>query len=269
MGESGSFRLCGASPPCVCNDQYATLALLHLYWGRMSETEIVVFDPSSNAASSLQAAISTDTLQNVVGFTTTGIDITDTLTLEQAKTLTRQIAQRMIQDAVEISLLRLCLGQIIIYAEARWGDMYSQWLDSTGLAYGTLANSVYVARNVDRSLWNENLDFGHHYAVAPLDDDEQRRWLTYADENNLGANELRRAIQVDKDKKEGKDPSEAEIERQLSRVAKKIRDETTQEQWPSMIAKGLLLPLFDGNHDDMVTLLEDIDTWRWNLYNQD
>lgn len=190
-------------------------------------------------------------LAKVVTFTPKGLQLPDDLTFEQAQGITHYIAETIKRDVFEVNLLQLCLGQIINYSEARWGDTYSQWLDETGLAYGTLANAAYVARKVDASSWNENLFFGHHVAVAPLAPDEQERWLTIAEDEELGANELRRRIQADKDIKAGRDPDQADIERQLQRIAGKMAGVLDSDQWVTAIINGIILPLTRECTDDI------------------
>ena len=200
-------------------------------------------------------------LSKAIQFTPKGLELPDDLTFEQAQGITHYIAETIKRDVWEVNLLQLCLGQVINHAEARWGDRYSQWLDETGLAYGTLANAAYVARKVKN--WNERLAFSHHTVVAPLPPDEQEQWLTVAEDEELGANELRRRIQADKDIKAGRDPDQADIERQLQRVAEKMIDKLDCNQWPATINRGLLMPLSEQSNDFWAALVENLDHWRW------
>lgn len=87
------------------------------------------------------------------------------------------------------------IGDWIRFGENKWGEMYSQAIETTGLDYQTLMDAVYVARNVEFSLRNENLTWSHHRAVAPVQDrEEQRYWLDKAEDEKLPYRELRRLI---------------------------------------------------------------------------
>jgi hypothetical protein len=203
-----------------------------------------------------------------IHFTTQGLDLPSDLTLDQAKAVTQFIAASIIRNELEIGMLRLFLGCIINYSEARFGDTYSSWLDSTGLAYGTLANAAYVARKVDPSLWNEHFDYGHYAAIAPLPPDEQQQWLAVTQTEDLGANELRRRIQAKRDIDDGRDPVQADIERQLQRIAGKMIDTLACDAWPKTIMSGLVKPLCKGLQDvDAVLFAASMNDLAWGNMN--
>ena len=205
-------------------------------------------------------------LKKVVTFTPTGLELPDDLTFEQAQGITHYIAEIIKRDVLEVNLLQFCLGDIVQYAERRWGDTYSQLLDSTGLAYGTLANTTWVARSIDYSCRREDLSFAHHAVVAPLPPNEQHEWLQRAAENEMGANELRRQIQASKDIKDSKDPAQADIERQLQRVAEKIGDKLDTHVWPGTIMRGLIHPLvFKLNGEDAIVFTEEVSDKSWTI----
>lgn len=86
------------------------------------------------------------------------------------------------------------LGDWIIYGERHYKDKYSQALDSTMYALGTLRNCVWVCRNVKLENRNQNLSFQHHYEVAALPYDEQKEWLSRAEVNKWNSKQLRMAI---------------------------------------------------------------------------
>jgi hypothetical protein len=172
---------------------------------------------------------------------TSVLELPPDLTYDECTGLTLYISNRIKFDAVEANLMQMALGQLINYAEARWGDTYTQFLDATGLAYGTLANAAYVARKVKN--WNPQLGFSHHTTVAPLPPDEQEKWLSTAEQEELGANELRRRIQADKDIKAGRDPDQAAIKRELRRMAGKMADKLDHTLWARVITAGLVAPL--------------------------
>lgn len=61
--------------------------------------------------------------------------------------------------------------------EARWGEMYAQAMDETGLEYGTLRNYKYTAGKIDLSLRSDKLSFLHHREVAALNPSAQKEML--------------------------------------------------------------------------------------------
>jgi len=213
-------------------------------------TELVVVDsnPHQTVVEALQYSL-LPALAKRVRFTARGLDLPPDLELEQAQAITHYLAEAIIRTEIESGLLRLFLGNIINYSEAKFGDMYSQWLDSTGLAYGTLANAAWVARQVDPSRWREELSFTHHVVVAPLEPAEQSAWLQEAVDAQIGPNELRRQIQASKDIADGRNPEQAEIERALTRIANKMSSTLGTTLWADTIMSGLIKPLCVGLRD--------------------
>jgi len=86
------------------------------------------------------------------------------------------------------------IGDLLNYGEAQFGEMYTQAMDATGLAYQTLADAKYVARRVEFSVRTENLSFSHHKIVAAMDQKDQTRWLKKASANSWSSADLRKAI---------------------------------------------------------------------------
>ena len=204
-------------------------------------TELAPLDETCNLV--VAEIEQTHPLADRVRFTRLGLELPPDLTYDECTGLTMYISGRLKFDAVEANLMQMALGDIVQYAESRWGDRYSQFLDATGLAYGTLANAAWVARKVPLSSRNERLAFGHHTAVAPLPPDEQEKWLAMAEQEELGANELRRRIQAEKDIKAGRDPDQAAIERELQRVAGRMADKIDHTLWARVVTAGLVAPL--------------------------
>jgi hypothetical protein len=83
------------------------------------------------------------------------------------------------------------LGDWILYGEHKFGEMYAQAIDLTGLEHDTLKNVVYVARNVDKSRRRDELSWSHHYEVASLPPAQQDEWLTAAEREGMTRNRLR------------------------------------------------------------------------------
>ncbi len=97
------------------------------------------------------------------------------------------------------------LGDWLNYGEQKWGEKYSQALDATDYALGTLQNSSWVASHIPASRRHENLSFSHHQNVAQLDPEEQDKWLDKAEEEGWTVFEMRQNIyNKDKPKKEKK-----------------------------------------------------------------
>jgi len=120
--------------------------------------------------------------------TPTGIRFNEELSFEEWDSL----GQKLAPLGKSIGFI---IGDWINYGEAHYGEKYEQALERTGMAYNTLANFAYVARKVESSLRNENLDFTQHYVVAKLkSSDEKEFWLNMAEKHNLGIRRLRKSI---------------------------------------------------------------------------
>jgi hypothetical protein len=120
--------------------------------------------------------------------TPTGIRFNEELSFEEWDSL----GQKLAPLGKSIGFI---IGDWINYGEAHYGEKYEQALERTGMAYNTLANFAYVARKVESSLRNENLDFTQHYVVAKLkSSDEKEFWLNMAEKHKLGIRRLRKSI---------------------------------------------------------------------------
>ena len=58
------------------------------------------------------------------------------------------------------------IGDWLLFGEARFGEKYAQAIESTGLAYQTVANCRYIAGHFDFSRRREKLSWGLHADVA-------------------------------------------------------------------------------------------------------
>ena len=67
-----------------------------------------------------------------------------------------------------------------------------------GPAFGTLMNYGWVAGKVETSRRREVLSFSHHVVVAPLEPEEQERWLNVAIEGKLSVAKLEQKMLEDK-----------------------------------------------------------------------
>lgn len=82
----------------------------------------------------------------------------------------------------------------LIHGEREWGETYRQTAEQLGYKVESLHNYVSVGRRVEISRRREELDIGHHDAVAALSSSQQVKWLGYAVENKLSVQDLRDAI---------------------------------------------------------------------------
>lgn len=86
------------------------------------------------------------------------------------------------------------VGDWLNLGEAKWGEMYAQALDTTGLSLGRLRNLKYLANAVPYSNRVSSLSLSHHEAVASFSIDQQRRLLLMAVEHGLNREEMRDVV---------------------------------------------------------------------------
>ena len=86
------------------------------------------------------------------------------------------------------------IGDWLLYGETKWGEMYAQAMDVTNYSYSRLSTFVYVCRAIPIGRRRDDLSFGHHEVVAPLEPDEQDAWLQIAASRKLSVHDLARAI---------------------------------------------------------------------------
>jgi hypothetical protein len=86
------------------------------------------------------------------------------------------------------------IGDWLNLGEARWGEMYGQALDTTGLSLGRLRNLKYLSGAVPYNNRVARLSLSHHEAVAPYPIDQQNRLLLMAVEHGFTRDEMREVI---------------------------------------------------------------------------
>jgi hypothetical protein len=105
------------------------------------------------------------------------------------------------------------IGDWVRYGAARWGEKYAEAARITGYDVASLRNMVWVASRFDLSLRNDKLTWSHHVLLAPLEPEEQRKWLRRASEERLSVADLRLELRSlrngGKDKPSGQAPAEA------------------------------------------------------------
>ena len=83
------------------------------------------------------------------------------------------------------------VGDWIRYGTSKWGEKYAEAARVTGYDVASLRNMAWVASQFDLSLRSDKLTWSHHVLLAPLEPDEQRRWLDRASEERLSVADLR------------------------------------------------------------------------------
>lgn len=83
------------------------------------------------------------------------------------------------------------IGDWIRFGTARWGEKYTEAARVTGYDVASLRNMAWVASQFDLSLRSDKLSWSHHVLLAPLGEDEQRRWIEQAVEQRLSVADLR------------------------------------------------------------------------------
>lgn len=86
------------------------------------------------------------------------------------------------------------LGDALNYGNARYGEKYSQALESTKLTYSALANFSWVARSVPPENRNANLSWTHHRIVSKLDLEEQKKVLDEAERKGWSVDTLTEVV---------------------------------------------------------------------------
>jgi hypothetical protein len=95
---------------------------------------------------------------------------------------------------------RWWVGDWLNYADAEYGDGYSEALVVTGLEYASLDASKWVAGRIEFVRRRTNLTWSHHREVAALEADKQDEWLARAETGKWTVKELRAWIKGDKRK---------------------------------------------------------------------
>ena len=92
---------------------------------------------------------------------------------------------------------RWWVGDWLLYGEGQYAsDRYAQAAAMTGLSEQTLLNRVTMSRAIPPNRRNPRVSYSAHRHVAPLPAAQQRRWLSYAEENRSTERELHAAIKL-------------------------------------------------------------------------
>jgi hypothetical protein len=72
------------------------------------------------------------------------------------------------------------IGDLLVYGERRWGEMYEEMIERTGYEIRTLRTLKWVAGQIHPSRRRDDLSFAHHQEAAGLTADEQDAILARA-----------------------------------------------------------------------------------------
>jgi hypothetical protein len=127
--------------------------------------------------------------------TAPGISVSPTaLTVTDVNIPFEQV-QYAFDNAVRLGeTVRWWVGDLIVYADDRWGEGYAQLLEDAQLSERQAERYRYVAQQVAASRRRENLSFSHHEVVAPLQPPDQQRLLALAESGGFSVAALREAV---------------------------------------------------------------------------
>ena len=124
-----------------------------------------------------------------------GIQVSTTALKVIDPKLTIEQAGEILANAVSMGdTVRWWVGDLLLYAESRWGEESAQLLDATRLSEHQLTKYRWVAEKVRPSLRRENLSFSHHELVAAQTPDDQARLLAMAEAGGQSVAQFREAI---------------------------------------------------------------------------
>lgn len=131
------------------------------------------------------------TLQDAFEFTPRGLVVHGAPGIDEW--LRRILELRNAQDA-----LLWCLGDMLNYGEARYGEKYAQAAEDTGYDPDYLRNVAYVARQFDLSLRSDKLRWSHHRALAAqwIKSEDRARIIAEAEQDRLTVNEIRACVRM-------------------------------------------------------------------------
>lgn len=126
-------------------------------------------------------------LERAGAATTTSLDLPGDLTYDQFVALGTALGRAH-------RTVSWLLADWINFGELTYGEKYAQAVEATKLRPETLMNYASIGRRVPRERRREELPFGVHAEVAPLEPAEQERWLDRAVENGWRREELREQL---------------------------------------------------------------------------
>lgn len=90
--------------------------------------------------------------------------------------------------------VRWWVGDLLLYAEARWGEEHAQLIDGLRLSEHQVRRYRVAAERIAPSRRRENLSFSHHEAVLTLEPPDQFRLLNLASTTKMTLDAFRIAV---------------------------------------------------------------------------
>jgi len=115
-------------------------------------------------------------------------------------------------------------GDLLVYAQRNFGEMYAQLVDDSDYAFQTLKDEMWVATNVAPSTRRGELSWSHHREIASQPRPDQVKWLALAIEKSLSASSLRALIKNKKPKEADVIPRAEAFEGALKAILKNSMD---------------------------------------------
>jgi hypothetical protein len=130
--------------------------------------------------------------QTYVTETPTGLVFADDTPIE----VWGQITERLIRQHKK---LEWAIGDAINFGGRKYGGMYEQWVQQTGLSEHTLSTIAWVAREIPSSRRREDVGWSHHREVAALKDPvEQDQLLDEIADRGMTRFEVRQEVKARK-----------------------------------------------------------------------
>lgn len=122
------------------------------------------------------------------------LHLPDTLSFDDWSSIGRRLQQ------MEKSVM-WWIGDWLRFGERKYGETYTQAIEATGYAEGTLKNAKYVAEAFsETSRRRDGLSFGHHQAVASLPEGERDDALSRAEDGALSVREIKAIAKQEKNR---------------------------------------------------------------------
>lgn len=172
----------------------------------------------------------------------TGLTLPDQLIFDQWVEIGRHLIHAHQFGQQYLSAVRWALADWIIYGERKYGEVYAQAIEETGLSYQRLTNLVWVGRKFDASRRRENLYIEHHATVAKLAPDGQDLWLDAAERQGWSARRLYEELQRAQDAMLGAAPGESTAIRLLDRAMRGVAV-LDPDAWAHYVIGSLVEPL--------------------------
>jgi hypothetical protein len=90
------------------------------------------------------------------------------------------------------------LGDLILYGEAAYGELHSQYLPEDTASISAYKTARWVASRIESERRRPALSWSHHREVAPLEHEAQEQLLDLALAENLSVHALRKLIKEKK-----------------------------------------------------------------------